>query len=143
VVEVVGRRSDKAGARIDPEARVEVRGSVHPYVSRGGVKLAAALDAFGVDPTGKVAADVGASTGGFTDCLLRRGAARVHAIDVGKGQLDWSLRKDPRVVLHEETNVRHLDRASIPDRIELVVGDLSFISLTLVLSRLRELLEPG
>ena len=102
-----------------------------PYVSRGGLKLEAALDAFKVDPAGMTAADLGASTGGFTDCLLQRGAQKVFAIDVGYGQLAWKLRQDERVVVMERTNARHLE--SLPEPIDLIVGDLSFISLTNIL----------
>lgn len=133
---------DKAGARVHPEQAVRVRGEVLPYVSRGGLKLAAALDRFGVNPTGLVAADLGASTGGFTDCLLQRGATRVYAIDVGYGQLAWSLRQDPRVIVMERTNVRHLD--GLPEPISLMVGDLSFISLHLILPAVTRLFGgPG
>lgn len=114
----------------------------HPWVSRGGVKLAAALDAFGVDPRGRACLDVGASTGGFTDVLLRRGAARVYAIDVGYGQLAWSLRQDPRVVVLERQNVRAMDLALVPEPADLAVIDVSFISLTLVLPRVAALLRP-
>jgi 23S rRNA (cytidine1920-2'-O)/16S rRNA (cytidine1409-2'-O)-methyltransferase len=128
---------DKPGARVLPEQAVRVRTAAIPYVSRGGLKLEAALDFFGVDPTGRVCADLGASTGGFTDCLLQRGAARVYAVDVGYGQLAWKLRQDPRVVVMERTNVRHLE--GLPEPIGLVVGDLSFISLSLVLPAIRRL----
>ncbi len=129
-VQVEGRVVDKAGTLVPEDAQVTVAAGL-PYVSRGGLKLEAALDAFGVDVGGKVVADVGASTGGFTDCLLRRGAARVYAIDVGYGQLAWSLRQDPRVVVMERTNVRYLE--SLPEPIDLVTIDVSFISLSLVL----------
>jgi 23S rRNA (cytidine1920-2'-O)/16S rRNA (cytidine1409-2'-O)-methyltransferase len=121
------RRIDKAGDKIAEGQPIEVRGADHPYVSRGGVKLAGALDAFALDPDGLVAADLGASTGGFTDCLLQRGAARVYAIDVGYGQLHSKLRADPRVIVMERTNARHLE--VLPEPIELVVIDASFISL--------------
>jgi 23S rRNA (cytidine1920-2'-O)/16S rRNA (cytidine1409-2'-O)-methyltransferase len=114
----------------------------HLYVGRGGVKLAAALDAFGIDPRGAICLDIGASTGGFTDCLLQRGAARVWAVDVGYGQLAWLLRTDPRVRLLERTNVRELARTVIPDPITLITIDVSFISLRLVLPKAREFLEP-
>lgn len=129
-VRVNGQVVDKPGTRVAADADVAVEAGL-PYVSRGGVKLAAALDAFGIDPRGCVVADVGASTGGFTDCLLQRGAARVYAIDVGYGQLAWSLRRDPRVVVLERTNVRFLK--ALPEPIDLVVVDVSFISLKLVL----------
>jgi 23S rRNA (cytidine1920-2'-O)/16S rRNA (cytidine1409-2'-O)-methyltransferase len=129
-VRVDGRVVDKAGTGVDDAAEVEVAEAM-PYASRGGLKLEAALAGFGLDPAGKVVADVGASTGGFTDCLLQRGAARVYAIDVGYGQLAWSLRQDPRVVVMERTNVRYLE--SLPEPIDLVTIDVSFISLGLVL----------
>ena len=125
------RRIDKPGQRLPLEAPLEVRGRDHPYVSRGGVKLAGALDAFAFDPAGLVAADFGSSTGGFTDCLLQRGAARVFAVDVGYGQLAHSLRVDPRVVVMERTNARHLE--ALPEPIDLIVIDASFISLTKLL----------
>lgn len=128
---------DKPGAQIDADAAVRVKSNPIPYVSRGGLKLEAALDAFSLDPTGLVAADLGASTGGFTDCLLQRGAAKVYAIDVGYGQLDWALRSDPRVVVMERTNARHLE--SLPEPIQLLVGDLSFISITKVLPAIQRL----
>lgn len=136
---VAGARCDKAGTRVPPEVDIRVVEPA-PYVSRGGQKLAAALDAFSVLPTGRVAADLGASTGGFTDCLLQRGAARVYAIDVGYGQLAWSLRSDPRVVVMERTNARHLE--SLPEVPSLVVGDLSFISLALILPAIHRIAAP-
>jgi len=142
-VSVDGRRSDKAGERIPEGARVEVAEKQHPFVSRGGVKLAAALDAFGIDCRGKVALDVGASTGGFTDCLLRRGAARVHAVDTGRGQIDASLRADPRVVLHERTNARTLDAATVPDAVDVAAIDVSFISARKILPAVAGRLAPG
>ena len=117
---------DKPGTQINPEAKVRLKENPLPYVSRGGLKLEAALDQFGVDPSGRTCADLGASTGGFTDCLLQRGAAKVFAVDVGYGQLAWSLRTDERVVVMERTNARHLE--SLPDPVSLIVGDLSFIS---------------
>jgi 23S rRNA (cytidine1920-2'-O)/16S rRNA (cytidine1409-2'-O)-methyltransferase len=132
LVEVAGRRADKAGEAVDRDAPLAVAGPAHPYVSRGGVKLAAALDAFGIDPTGAVCLDVGASTGGFTDCLLQRGAARVYAVDVGHGQLDAGLRADPRVVVRERVNARRLSEADVPEAVDLAVVDVSFISLRLV-----------
>jgi 23S rRNA (cytidine1920-2'-O)/16S rRNA (cytidine1409-2'-O)-methyltransferase len=137
------RRVDKPGVRVAASASVRVRGEDHPYVSRGGLKLVAALDGFGVDCTGRVALDVGASTGGFTDCLLQRGAIRVLAVDVGYGQFAWKLRQDPRVVLYERQNVRHLRPDRLPVTPELVVIDVSFISLELVLEPLRALCAPG
>lgn len=132
---------DKPGAKVGPAAVVRLREAPLRYVSRGGLKLEAALDRFGVDPTGWSCADFGASTGGFTDCLLQRGAASVYAIDVGYGQLAWSLRQDPRVVVMERTNARHL--TGLPTPVRLVVGDLSFISLRLILPAVAAVLEPG
>jgi 23S rRNA (cytidine1920-2'-O)/16S rRNA (cytidine1409-2'-O)-methyltransferase len=129
-VSVDGEVARKPGTRVLVDADISVVEGL-PYVSRGGFKIAAALDAFGVDVAGLVVADVGASTGGFTDCLLQRGAARVYAIDVGYGQLAWSLRKDPRVVVMERTNVRYLQ--TLPEPIDLATVDVSFISLQLVL----------
>jgi len=137
---VEGRVVDKPGARVPVDADIRLRARL-PYVSRGGIKLAAALEAFGVDVEGAVAADVGASTGGFTDCLLQRGARRVYAIDVGYGQLAWRLRRDPRVVVMERTNVRYLD--SLPEPIDLATVDVSFISLELVLPKVMGWLKPG
>jgi 23S rRNA (cytidine1920-2'-O)/16S rRNA (cytidine1409-2'-O)-methyltransferase len=141
-VEVDGMIATKAGTKVAPETPVALRAADHPYVSRGALKLIAGLDAFGLDPADRVAIDVGASTGGFTDVLLRRGARRVYAIDVGYGQLAWSLRSDPRVVTIERENIRHLDPARIPEPCDLAVIDVSFISLTLVLGRVAELLGP-
>jgi 23S rRNA (cytidine1920-2'-O)/16S rRNA (cytidine1409-2'-O)-methyltransferase len=144
-VEVQGIVVDKAGAQVDAGAAVALRQADHPYVSRGGLKLAEALDRFGLDPCGWTALDIGASTGGFTDVLLRRGAQRVYAVDVGYGQLHWSLRNDPRVVVMERQNVRHLDPAQIPESCQLAVIDVSFISLTAVLERVAALMQapPG
>ena len=112
------------------------------YVGRGGLKLEGALDHFRIDPAGRVALDIGASTGGFTDCLLQRGAAKVYAIDVGHGQLAWKIRNDPRVVVRENINARHLTRADIPEPIDICVIDVSFISLTLILPNAFELITP-
>ena len=131
---------DKAGTRIRHDQAVRLRSAPLRYVSRGGLKLEAGLDAWRIDPTGRVCADLGASTGGFTDCLLQRGAARVYAVDVGYNQLAWSIRQDPRVVVMERTNARHLQ--ALPEPITLLVGDLSFISLTLILPAVRRLLSP-
>ena len=128
-----GRRIDKPGTTFAEETELMVAGRDHPWVSRGGVKLAFALDRFSIDPSGMVALDIGASTGGFTDVLLTRGAARVHAVDVGRGQLAWKFRQDPRVVVHEGVNARYLTRADIPDPIDLVTCDASFIGLETVL----------
>jgi len=142
-VSVDGRRAEKAGARVAADSAVTVVEKPHPYVSRGGIKLEAALDAFGIDPRGKIALDVGASTGGFTDCLLRRGAARVHAVDTGYGQIDAGLRGDPRVVLHERTNARWLDRSVIADPVDVAAIDVSFISTRRILPAVTPLLAGG
>ena len=127
------RRVAKAGDLLPEEAPLELRGQDHPWVSRGGLKLVRGLDAFGIDPAGKTCLDVGASTGGFTDVLLSRGAARVYAVDVGHGQLAWKLRQDPRVVVLERVNARHLAREQVPEPVDLVVCDASFIGLETVL----------
>ena len=137
------RRVDKPALAVPADADLHVRGEDHPYVSRGGLKLAAALDGFGIDPSGLVGLDIGASTGGFTDCLLRRGAARVLAVDVGYGQFAWTLRQDPRVVLYERQNVRHLRADALPAPPQIVVVDVSFISLRLVLERVLALCCRG
>jgi 23S rRNA (cytidine1920-2'-O)/16S rRNA (cytidine1409-2'-O)-methyltransferase len=142
-VEVEGRRVEKAGAPVDSGASVQVLGPPHPYVSRGGIKLAAALDAFAIRPEGRVCLDVGASTGGFTDCLLQRGARRVYAIDVGRGQLDARLRADPRVVLRERVNARRLSKDVVPEPVDVAAMDLSFISARLVLPCVAPLASPG
>lgn len=139
-VRVNGTVIDKAAARVSPEAHIEILGKPQ-YVSRGGYKLAAALDAFGVNPAGRIAADVGASTGGFTDCLLQRGAARVYAIDVGYGQLAWELRQDARVVVMERVNARYLE--ALPEPVSLVTMDVSFISLRHILPQVARWLELG
>jgi 23S rRNA (cytidine1920-2'-O)/16S rRNA (cytidine1409-2'-O)-methyltransferase len=127
------RRVLKAGEPISDDAAIEVRGRDHPWVSRGGVKLAHALDHFAIDPGGVTALDIGASTGGFTDVLLTRGARRVYAVDVGHGQLAWKLRQDARVVVYERVNARNLGREQIPEPVDLVVCDASFIGLATVL----------
>ena len=137
------KRIDKPGDSLAPDAPLDLRGQDHPWVSRGGLKLAHALDHFSIDPTGLVCLDVGASTGGFTDVLLAGGAIRVYAVDVGKGQLDWKLRQDERVVVLEGTNARHLTRAMVPDAIDLVVCDASFIGLEKVLPVPLGLTRPG
>jgi 23S rRNA (cytidine1920-2'-O)/16S rRNA (cytidine1409-2'-O)-methyltransferase len=136
-------RIDKAGAFLPENASISLRGFDHPYVSRGGVKLQGALEAFGVDPTGTVAADIGASTGGFTDCLLQRGARRVYAIDVGYGQLADKLRRDPRVVVMEKTNARYLTASTFAEPIDLAVIDASFIGLDKLLPAVASLLRDG
>jgi len=142
LVRVDGEVADKAGRAVAPDATIAVAGADHPWVSRGGVKLAAALDAFGIDPAGRRCLDVGASTGGFTDVALARGAAQVVALDVGRGQLDWKLRSDPRVVVMEGVNARLLDPADVPGPFGLVTVDVSFISLRLVLPALVPVLAP-
>ena len=142
-VQVDGRPVTKAGTLVPADAAVEVMEPASPYVSRGGDKLAAALDHFGVDPSGKVCLDAGASTGGFSHVLLLRGAARVYAVDVGYGQLAPQVRHDPRVVVLERTNIRFLPQEAIPEPVDLATLDLSFISLTLVLSKIVEFLNPG
>ena len=139
-VMVDGAVVDKPAKLVFHDALIEIKQAA-PYVSRSGEKLAAALDAFCLDPHGVIALDVGCSTGGFTDCLLQRGAKRIYAIDVGYGLIDWKLRQDPRVVLLERTNIRYVDRSLIPDLIELAVIDVSFISLTLVLPSIVPLLR--
>lgn len=140
-VMVDGQKAVKAGQSFAPESRVEVIGEL-PFVSRGGQKLDAALDHFAIKPAGRICMDVGASTGGFTDCLLQRGAARVHAVDTGAGQIAWKLRTDPRVVLHENVNARYLVAADIGEPIALAVCDVSFISLTLILPAVVPVLAP-
>jgi len=137
------RRLDKPGQQVAADLALEVRAAAVPYVSRGGVKLAHGLDHFGIDPGGRVALDVGASTGGFTDVLLKRGAARVYAVDVGRGQLDWRLRNHPQVVVREGINARHLTSELIPEPVDLVVCDASFISLKLVLPAALQLTRAG
>jgi 23S rRNA (cytidine1920-2'-O)/16S rRNA (cytidine1409-2'-O)-methyltransferase len=140
-VKVDDRVVAKAGTAVAADARVEIAAPDYPYVGRGGVKLARALDDFGIDPAGRHALDVGASTGGFTDVLLQRGAASVIALDVGRGQLDWRLRNDPRVEVHEGVNARSLTAADVPHPVDLVTIDVSFISLGHILPALLPLLE--
>ncbi len=137
------RRIDKPGALLAADSPLAVKGKEHPWASRGGVKLAHALDAFALDPAKLVCLDIGASTGGFTDVLLQRGAAKVYAVDVGHGQLHWKLRNDPRVVVLEKTNARRLTGAQIPEPIDLVVCDASFIGLATVLPASLALAKPG
>ena len=139
-VSVDGQIVSKAGAPVAAGARVDLTVPDHPYVGRGGVKLAAALDAFAIDPSGRQALDVGASTGGFTDVLLQRGATSVIALDVGHGQLDWRLRQDPRVIVRERVNARALTAADVPHRVSLVTIDVAFISLRYILPALRPFL---
>jgi 23S rRNA (cytidine1920-2'-O)/16S rRNA (cytidine1409-2'-O)-methyltransferase len=140
-VTVDGQVISKAGALVADAARVELATPDHPYVGRGGVKLAHALDVFGVSPIGRRALDIGASTGGFTDVLLRRGAASVIALDVGRGQLDWRLRTDPRVIVREGVNARYLTRDAVPHDVSVVTIDVAFISLRHILPALPRLLE--
>jgi 23S rRNA (cytidine1920-2'-O)/16S rRNA (cytidine1409-2'-O)-methyltransferase len=136
---VNGQKADKAGANIGVDATIELLAQPR-YVGRGGLKLEAALDHFGISAAGKICLDVGSSTGGFTDCLLQRGAACVYAIDVGTGQLDWKLRNDPRVIVQEQVNARYLTRDQVPQSIALAVCDVSFISITMILPALAGLL---
>lgn len=142
-VVVDDQRVDKPGSLVPVEAELRLKGEILPYVSRGGLKLKAAIDRFGLDVQGKVGADIGASTGGFTDCLLQHGAVRVHAIDVGYGQLHEKLRKDPRVRSRERVNARYLTDEDLPEKVGVVVIDVSFISLTQVLPSVLTFLEPG
>jgi 23S rRNA (cytidine1920-2'-O)/16S rRNA (cytidine1409-2'-O)-methyltransferase len=139
VVFVEDQRSDKVGTRVSVQEKIQIRAPSNPYVSRGGLKLAHAIDVFGLEVTGAVCWDLGASTGGFTDCLLQRGALHVYAIDVGRGQLDWGLQRNDRVTQIEGVNVRYLDFDAVPECPEIITVDLSFISLRLVLPRLKEL----
>jgi 23S rRNA (cytidine1920-2'-O)/16S rRNA (cytidine1409-2'-O)-methyltransferase len=142
-VVVDDQRVDKPGSLVPVEAELRLKGEVLPYVSRGGLKLKAAMDRFGLDVSGRACADIGASTGGFTDCLLQHGATRVHAIDVGYGQLHEKLRKDPRVRSRERVNARYLTDEDLPEKVGAIVIDVSFISLTQVLPSVLTFLEPG
>jgi len=142
-VRVAGRLVTKAGTGVADDVEIEVVTPDHPFVSRGGLKLEAALDAFSLDPAGRDCLDVGASTGGFTDLLLQRGAGRVIAVDVGRGQLDWKLRNDPRVVVMEGVNARRLGADDLPFPVSLAVVDVSFISLKLVVPAILPYLEPN
>lgn len=142
LVYVDGQKADKAGISYEESVAIEVRGETCPYVSRGGWKLEKALRYFGVDPTGYVCSDSGASTGGFTDCLLQQGAKKVFAIDVGYGQLDWKIRSDERVVVMERTNIRYVTPEDLGEPLDLSVVDVSFISLRIVLPAIKELLKP-
>lgn len=137
------RKVEKPGQQLPDDAPLDVRGRDHPWVSRGGIKLAHALDHFGIDPAGAVAIDVGSSTGGFTDVLLSRGAARVYAVDSGTNQLAWKLRQDPRVIVHEQTSARILTPVHIPEPIDLIVCDASFIALAKVLPVPMGFARPG
>ena len=139
---VNGNRIDKAGQAVDPDAAIEIL-ATPKYVSRGGLKLEAALEYWRIDVTGKIALDVGSSTGGFTDCLLQHGAVRVYAVDVGAGQLDWKLRNDPRVIVREKVNARYLGRDVVPEAVDIAVCDVSFISVTMILPVLPGLLADN
>lgn len=139
-VYVDGQKVSKAGSPVDENAKVEVRGETMRYVSRGGLKLEKAMSAFPIELTGRICADIGASTGGFTDCMLQNGAQKVYAVDVGYGQLAWSLRSDPRVVCLERTNARYLTTEQIPEPLSFASIDVSFISLKLILPPLRALM---
>ncbi|MCI8512889.1 MAG: TlyA family RNA methyltransferase [Lachnospiraceae bacterium] len=141
IVYVDGQKEDKAGSLFGEGAAIEVRGSTLRYVSRGGLKLEKAMTHFGVRPAGKVCMDVGASTGGFTDCMLQNGAIRVYSVDVGRGQLAWKLRNDARVVCMEKTNIRYVTPKDLPERVQLASIDVSFISLTKVLGPVKALME--
>jgi 23S rRNA (cytidine1920-2'-O)/16S rRNA (cytidine1409-2'-O)-methyltransferase len=142
-VTVEGKRIDKPGVQINVEADLKLRGDESPYVSRGGEKLEGALKTFGIDPKGMVVMDVGASTGGFTDCVLQKGARKVYAVDVGYGQLAWKLRKDPRVVNLERRNIRYLQREEVQNEIDLILIDTSFISIEKFLPSLLGFLKKG
>lgn len=141
LVFVNGQRADKPGMQVAPDVKVEVKGTALPYVSRGGLKLEKALKVFPMDVSGKVCIDCGASTGGFTDVLLKNGAAKVYSVDVGYGQLAWSLRNDERVVNMERTNIRYISSEEIPEPLDICVMDLSFISIKLVLPAVCALLK--
>ncbi|MBE6910139.1 MAG: TlyA family RNA methyltransferase [Ruminococcaceae bacterium] len=143
IVYVNGQKADKAGFPTAEDAEVEVRGNVLPYVSRGGLKLEKAMNAFDLALDGFVCADIGASTGGFTDCMLQNGAQKVYTVDVGYGQLDWKLRNDPRVVCLERTNARYLTHEQVPDELDFASIDVSFISLRLILPAVCGLLKDG
>jgi len=140
---VNGRLMTKAGHSVSPDAEIQVLGEAIPYVSRGGLKLEHAIRSFEIDVSGKTALDAGASTGGFTDCLLSFGAARVYAVDVGYGQLDLKLRNDPRVIVLERQNIRYLSKELVPEPIQVATIDASFISLKLVIPAVMRFLEPG
>ena len=141
IVYVDNNKIDKPGTKVDVGVNIEVRGNTLPYVSRGGLKLAKAIEEFKIDLKGKVAADIGASTGGFTDCMLQNGASKVYAIDVGYGQLAWKLRSDDRVVVMERTNIRYVTPQDIPEKLDFAAIDVSFISLRKVIPPVIELLK--
>jgi 23S rRNA (cytidine1920-2'-O)/16S rRNA (cytidine1409-2'-O)-methyltransferase len=140
---VNGQKQDKAGALVPDDAEVRILGEVLPYVSRGGLKLAAALQQFEIPVDGKVALDVGASTGGFTDCLLQHGAQKIYAVDVGYGQMAWKIRQDPRVVTIERVNIRAMEPSLVPELVDIAVIDVSFISLEKVIPSILQFLRPG
>ena len=143
IVFVNGQRVDKVGTAVSNDALIEIRGTTLPYVSRGGLKLEKAMQTFSLTLTGKICADIGASTGGFTDCMLQNGAKKVYAVDVGYGQLDWKLRNDARVVCMERTNARYLTHEEIPEELDFASVDVSFISLKLIFPALYGLLREG
>jgi 23S rRNA (cytidine1920-2'-O)/16S rRNA (cytidine1409-2'-O)-methyltransferase len=140
---VNGQKQEKAGSLVPDDAEIRILGEVLPYVSRGGLKLAGALQEFGVSVEGKIALDVGASTGGFTDCLLQHGAKKVYAVDVGYGQLAWKIRQDPRVVTIERVNIRAMEPSLVPEPVDMAVIDVSFISLEKVIPSILQFLRPG
>ena len=142
-VVVNGEVIDKAGIKVDRESEIKLQGEETTYVSRGGRKLKGAIDAFGIDPTGMIVMDVGASTGGFTDCILQEGARKVYAVDVGYGQLAWKLQRDPRVVNLERRNIRYLRKEEVGETVDLILIDTSFISVEKFLSHLLEFLKEG
>ncbi len=142
-IHINGRRADKAGMPVPADARVELVGKAPRYVGRGGVKLEGALEDFSLDPSGKICLDIGSSTGGFTDCLLQHGAARVYAVDVGKGQLDWKLRQDARVAVREGINARHLKPEDIGEPVDWVTLDVAFISVAKILPAALACARPG
>ncbi|MFZ5966276.1 MAG: TlyA family RNA methyltransferase [Bacillota bacterium] len=142
IVFVNNQRIDKPGTKVDRDSQIEIKGNVMPYVSRGGFKLEKAINEFHIDLNSKVALDIGSSTGGFTDCMLQNGAQKVYAIDVGYGQLAWTLRNDPRVVSMERTNIRYVEKDAFSEEIDFASIDVSFISLRLVLPVVKELLKP-
>lgn len=141
-VTVDGQRTDKPGHAVPAESEIRVEQPLR-YVGRGGLKLEAALEAFNVSPEGRICVDIGTSTGGFTDCLLQHGAKRVHCVDTGAGQIDWRLRTDSRVILHERTNARYLKPEDIGETVEIAVCDVSFISVTLIVPAIAPILSPG
>ena len=143
IVYIAGQKAGKAGDMVDENAELEVRGNDNAFVSRGGKKIEKALNYFAIDPSGLTVMDVGASTGGFTDCLLQQGAKKVFAIDVGYGQLDWKIRSDPRVVVMERTNIRYVTPEQMGEPLDLSVVDVSFISLKIVLPAIKALLKPS